>query len=120
MTVKYESKITAVGKMAQEFLDNNNSFIFMDEDKHPNLADMVVQHTVADLKEDIAVGDILKVGRTEMKVTKVGDAVNKNFREEGHITVVINDEAPLPGQIAVKSDIQPRLRIDNEIKFFTK
>ena len=120
MATKYESEIVAVGKMAQEFLDNNSSFIFMDEGKHPSLADMVVQHKVADLKEDIVVGDMLKVGRTEMKVTKVGDAVNKNFREEGHITVVVNAEAPLPGQLAVKSDIPPRLRIGNEIKIYSK
>ena len=120
MTVKYEAKVTAVGKMAQEFLDNNSSFILMDEGKHPNLADTVVQHTVAELKEDIAVGDVLKVGRTEMKILKVGDAVNKNLRDIGHCTVVVNGEGTLPGQIVVKSDIPPRLRIGNEVTFFSK
>lgn len=120
MTVKYEAKITEVGRMAQEFLDNNSSFILMDAGKHPNLADTVVQHTESELKEDIVVGDILKVGRTEMKILKVGDAVNKNMREIGHCTVVVNGEATLPGQIAVKSDIPPRLRIGNEVTVFAK
>ena len=118
MAVKYESKITAVGKMAQEFLDNNSSFILMDEGLHPNLVDMVIQHTKAELIEDIVEGDKIKVGRTEMKVLKVGDAVNKNLRAEGHCTIVVNGEASLPGQIAVKSDIPPRLRIGNEITVF--
>jgi len=120
MTVKYESKITAVGAMAQEFLDKNSSFILMDEGKHPNLADTVVQHTISELKEDIVEGDKMKVGRTEMKILKVGDAVNKNLREIGHCTVVVNGEATLPGQIAVKADIPPRLRIGNEISIFAK
>lgn len=120
MTVKYESKVTVVGRMAQEFLDNNSSFILMDEGKHPNLADTVVQHTVAELKADVVEGDIIKVGRTEMKILKVGDAVNKNLREIGHCTVVVNGEATLPGQIAVKSDIPPRLRIGNEVTIFAK
>lgn len=120
MTVKYESKITAVGKMAQELLDKNSMFILMDEGKHPNLADTVVQHVAAELKEDIAEGDIIKVGRTEMKILKVGDAVNKNVRDIGHCTVVVNGEGSLPGQIVVKSDIPPRLRIGNEVTIFKK
>lgn len=120
MNVKFESKITAVGKMAQEFLENNSNFILMNEGSHPNLDDMVVRHTLADLKEEISVGDILKVGRTEMKILKVGDAVNKNIREEGHCTVVVNGEGTMPGQVVVKSDIPPRLRIGNDIIFYSK
>ena len=120
MTVKYESKITEVGKMVQEFLDNNNSFILMDEGKHPNLADTVVQHTISELKEDVVEGDKIKVGRTEMKIIKVGDEVNKTLRELGHCTIVVNGEANLPGQIAVKSDIPPRLRIGNEVLIYSK
>ena len=46
MEVKYEVKVTGVGKDARDFLDNNSSIILLDEDKHQNLADMVVMHTV--------------------------------------------------------------------------
>ena len=120
MTVKYSSKITAVGAMAQEFLDKNSSFILMDEGKHPNLADTVVQHTVSELKEEIVEGDKIQVGRTEMKILKVGGDVNKNLREIGHCTVVVNGEGTLPGQLVVKSDIPPRLRIGNEVTIFSK
>lgn len=120
MNVKYTSSITAVGKMAQEFLDNNSSFIIMNEGTHPNLDDMVVRHTITEVKEDIVVGDVLKVGRTEMKIVKVGDAVNQTLREEGHCTVVVNAEGTMPGQIVVKADIPPRLRIGNEITFYSK
>ena len=120
MEIKYESSITAVGKMAQQFLDNNRSFILMNEGTHPNLDDMVIRHTVSDLKADIAVGDMLKVGRTEMKIIKVGDAVNENIRTEGHCTIVVNADGTMPGQIVVKSDIPPRLRIRNEITFYSK
>ena len=81
---------------------------------------MVVQHLISDLKENIVEGDIIKVGRTEMTVTKVGEAVNKNFSEEGHCTVVINAEGTMPGQIVVKADIPPRLRIGNEVIIYSK
>ncbi len=120
MEVKYESKITEVGAMAPQFLENNSSFILMNDGLHPNLSDMVVRHLPSELKADIVEGDILKVGRTEMQIIKVGEDVNKNFREEGHCTVVVNSEGTMPGQIIVKAAIVPRLRIDNEITFYSK
>lgn len=120
MDVKYESKITAVGRMAQQFLDNNRSFILMNEGSHPNLDNMVIRHTVADLKADIVVGDMIKVGRTEMKIIKVGEDVNENIRTEGHCTIVVNADGTMPGQIVVKSDILPRLRIGNDVIFYSK
>ncbi|MBR6014178.1 MAG: PTS glucitol/sorbitol transporter subunit IIA [Selenomonadaceae bacterium] len=120
MEIKYEVKTSAVGKFAQQFLENNNSFILMNEGSHPNLADMVVSHTIGELSADIAVGDMLRVGRTELEVVKVGDAANKNIREEGHCTVVVNADGSMPGQIVVKGKISPRLRIGNEIVFYSK
>ncbi|MBR1730633.1 MAG: PTS glucitol/sorbitol transporter subunit IIA [Selenomonadaceae bacterium] len=120
MEVKYETTITAVGKLAHEFLDNNSSVIILNEGVHPNLSDMVVEHTVNDLSADIEVGDKLKIGNTDFKVMKVGDVANKTIREEGHCTLVINADGTMPGQIIVKGVMPPRLRIGDKIKFFKK
>lgn len=120
MEIKYSVKTTAVGKFAQEFLENNSSFILMNEGIHANLADMVISHNVGELSADIVVGDMLKVGRTEMEIVKVGNDVNKNLRAEGHCTIVVNAEGSLPGQVVVKSKITPRLRLGNEITFYSK
>lgn len=120
MEVKYSVKIVEVGKFAQQFLENNSSFILMNEGIHPNLADMVVSHNAGELASDIVVGDMLKVGRTEMEVVKVGSAANNNIRAEGHCTVVVNADGTMPGQIVVKGKITPRLRIGNEVTFYSK
>ena len=120
MGVKYEVKVTVVGKDARPFLDSNNSFILMDENFRPNLADMVVQHTIAEVAEDVVVGDILQVGNTEFTVEKIGAVVNKTLREGGHCTVVINADATMPGQIVVKGDVMPRLRVGDTVKFYSK
>ena len=120
MEVKYESTITAVGKLAREFLENNNSVILLNEGIHPNLADMVVEHTVSELTADIEVGDKLKIGNADFKVMKVGDIANKTVREEGHCTLVINADGTMPGQIIVKGVMPPRLRVGDGIKFFKK
>lgn len=120
MEIKYESTVTAVGKLAREFLDNNNSVILLNEGTHPNLADMVVEHTVSELVAEIETGDKLKIGNTDFKVVKVGDIANKTLSEEGHCTLVINAEGSMPGQIIVKGAMPPRLRIGDKIKFFKK
>jgi len=120
MEVKYESTITAVGKLAREFLENNSSVIILNEGVHPNLADMVVEHTVSELLAEIEAGDKLKIGNTDFKVVKVGDIANKTIREDGHCTLVINADGTMPGQIIVKGPVPPRLRIDDVIKFFKK
>lgn len=120
MEVKFESKITAVGRHARTFLDNNNSVIILNDGAHPNLDDMVVRHIPADLVADLEPGDRLKMGNTDFKIVTVGEAVNQGIREEGHCTIVFNEEATMPGQIAVKGAIPPRLRLGDVIQIFKK
>lgn len=120
MGVKYEVHMTSIGSLANQFLENNNSFILMNEGLRPNLADMVVQHTNGELTEEIVVGDKLKVGNSEFKVLKVGEDANKNLRSEGHCTIVVNADGTMPGQIIVKGKIPPRLRQGNVVKFYSE
>ena len=114
--VKYEVKMTSIGKDAPAYLESNSAFILMNEKIRPTLTDMVVEHTVGEIAADIAVGDKLKVGKSEFDVTFVGNAVNQNLREEGHCTIVVNGEATMPGQIAVKGVRPPRLRFEQAKK----
>lgn len=118
--VKYEVKMKNIGKDAQAYLSSNSSFILLNEKIRPMLADMVVEHSVGELVADIVVGDKLKVGKSEFDVTFVGDAANKNLREEGHCTIVVNAEATMPGQIAVKGVRPPRLRFGNDVIFYNE
>ena len=53
MATKYEVTVTAIGNLARTFLENNSSVIILNEGIRPNLADMVLEHTPADLTEDI-------------------------------------------------------------------
>lgn len=118
--IKYEVKMTSIGKDAPAYLESNSAFILMNEKIRPTLTDMVVEHSVGELAADIAVGDKLKVGKSEFEVVFVGNAVNQNLREEGHCTIVVNGEATMPGQVAVKGVRPPRLRFGNVIQFYTE
>ena len=109
MDIKYDVTITKIGKLARTFLENNSSVILLDEGTHPNLADMVLEHTPADLAEDIKVGDKLLMGNLEYSVEKVGDVANDTLREEGHCTVIFNAAGSMPGQIIVKGPARPTI-----------
>ena len=120
MEVKFEVTVTSVGKLAREFLNNNNSIILLNEKIRPNLADMVVEHTVSEVKGNVVEGDRLKFGNAEFTVVKVGNVANQNLRDEGHCTVVVNADGTMPGQIIVKGPMPPRLRIGDTVKFYAK
>jgi PTS system glucitol/sorbitol-specific IIA component len=115
--MKYEISITAIGNLARTFLENNSSVILLNEGLRPNLADMVVAHTEASLKKDIAVGDTFTWGPASFDVIAVGSKANQNLRDEGHCTLVFNAEGTMPGQIIVKGDVLPRLSIGDKLKF---
>lgn len=107
MSTKYDVTITRIGKLARTFLENNSSAILLDEGTHPNLADMVLEHTPGDLTEDIVPGDLLLMGKMEYTVEKVGDVVNDTLREEGHCTIIFNAAGSMPGQIIVSGSAKP-------------
>ena len=109
MNVKYEVSITAIGKLARKFLESNNSVILLDEGAHPNLAEMVVEHTPSELSSDIVVGDTFSLGKQKYKVTRVGENANDTIRESGHCTLLFNATGSMPGQIELEGGSIPPL-----------
>lgn len=109
MNVKYEVTVTAIGKLARKFLETNNSVILLDEGAHPNLAEMVIEHTPGELVGDIASGDTLSIGKQKYKVVRVGENANDTIRESGHCTLLFNAKGSMPGQIEVEGTIAPSL-----------
>ena len=79
--MKYQSKIVGLGPDALAFLEDEdmNFIIIFNEDAPPELAELSVLHTKAELKEDPAVGDTLKIGNKEFKVSAVVNAVIHSF-----------------------------------------
>lgn len=120
MSVKYEVSVTAIGKLARKFLESNSSVILLDEGAHPNLAEMVIEHTPGDLAADIAAGDTLTIGKQKYKVVRVGENANDTIRESGHCTVIFNAKGSMPGQIEVEGSVVPSLMQGVKISFTGK
>ena len=109
MSVKYEVTITAIGKLARKFLESNSSVILLDEGAHPNLAEMVLEHTPSKLSGEIAVGDTLTIGKQKYKIVRVGESANDTIRESGHCTLIFNAKGSMPGQIELEGGTLPPL-----------
>jgi len=120
MKAKYEVIVTSVGNLARTFLQNNNSAIILDEGLRPNLSDMVIEHTIGNLNQDIKVGDRLQIDAVDFKVISVGQTANDDIREEGHCTLVFNAEGSMPGQIIVSGEKKPIVTIGSKIAFCGK
>lgn len=100
MNIIYKTQITNMGKMAQAFLESNMFIIFKDNAPE-ELTDYCYVHNDNDLKEIIKVNDTLYIDDVKYNITAVGDAVNDNLRQLGHITLKFtgDKEASLPGTL---------------------
>lgn len=104
MKLIYNTQITAVGDKAGDFLDNN-MFIIFKENVPKELADYCYIHNENNLIENIEPGDKLYIDNTEYEITAVGDLVNKNLKQLGHITFRFSGDkdAAIPGTLFLKN-----------------
>ncbi|WP_026882656.1 PTS glucitol/sorbitol transporter subunit IIA [Clostridium akagii] len=84
MKLIYNTKITKIGDMVPDFYPEKMVIMFK-ENAPQDLADYCILHNINQLNEEIKMGHTLKIGNVEYKITAVGDVVNKNLRDLGHI-----------------------------------
>lgn len=103
--MKFRAKIVGIGEMVKELLDEDMLIIF-NENAPEDLAEISVIHNKIILKEDVAVGDLFKIGKFEYKVTYVGSSANSTLRELGHCTFKFDGSTipSLPGIINLEGN----------------
>lgn len=118
--MKYESKITAIGELAFELLEESGGLIIFNENAPAELAEISFLHTISEFKEEIKAGDTLKLGEQEYTITAVGEEALHTLKELGHCTINFTgkDQVVLPGQIEVSGTGKPNLKIGDVIKFY--
>lgn len=106
--MKYLVEVVKVGSMVKELLSENMMIIF-NENVPEELAEISVVHTISKLKENIIVGDRIKIGDLKYEVVAVGKEANKTLKELGHCTFKFKDSdiPDLPGVINLKGDKEP-------------
>ena len=109
MELVYKTKIIDIGKLASEFLMHNMFIIFKDNAPE-ELKDYCYIHLENDLISEIKGGDILFIDEEQYYVTAVGEAVNNNLNELGHITLNFTGQSvsPVAGTLMLeKKEIAP-------------
>ncbi len=114
--VKYRTKVVSVGPLAEEFRAAGILVLF-GEGVPDELADVAVVHRPSTSVVDLAVGDVLVAGGEAMPILAVGEVVNENFRNLGHLSLKRNGQtvAALPGDLCATEGPIPPLAHGAEI-----
>ena len=112
---KYVSKITGWGNDALFLLEDKDSefIIIFNDDAPPELADISVLHTKAELLMPPERVDVLLIGDKVFTITAVGDEALHTLKTLGHCTLCFKgkDEPDRPGCIMLQGD-EPLLKSD--------
>jgi PTS system D-sorbitol-specific IIA component, Gut family (TC 4.A.4.1.1) len=119
MSALYQVKIQSLGEFATEALEDNMMIIFSDIAPE-EVKDYCFIHCHDQLKGEIKPGSKVKISDRSFPITAVGDVVNKNLSELGHITIRFDGEysAEFPGCVHVEGSRPDSIVCGDEITFF--
>lgn len=114
----YDVEVQAIGEAVGEMLVEDGVIITFREDVPPELkpyAFLVNHHLV---NENVTIGDIVRLGDEEFKITAVGETVNNNLRNLGHLVFRFDaaKKPMLPGAIHLNPTHPPILNIKSKIQ----
>ncbi|MEI4964057.1 MULTISPECIES: PTS glucitol/sorbitol transporter subunit IIA [Aeromonas] len=118
MTILYCTQVTKVGEFAIDSL-NENMMILFDDNAPADVADYCFIHPHVELKGEIKVEGDFVLGQSRYPITAVGDVVNQNLGELGHITIRFDGatEAEYPGTVHVQGNCPTGLEVGTAIVF---
>lgn len=115
MTV-YKTKVNNIGEEAELFQEEKMVILF-GENAPAELAEYCYNIQVNPIEGHITVGQHVYFGDVPFEITAVGDVVEKNLQDLGHITIKFNGEsnAELGGTLYVEDKEMPEVNIGTKI-----
>ena len=115
----FKTVVKEIGKDAKDF-EAVNMLIFFGDEAPSALRDSCFIIDINDLERDIQAGMILKIGNSNYKITAVGNEVNTNLKNLGHIAVKFTGEekAELPGSLYVQVKEFPCIEVGTKVEIF--
>ncbi|HCX40485.1 PTS glucitol/sorbitol transporter subunit IIA [Lactobacillus acetotolerans] len=112
----FETEVKEIGKDAQDF-KAVNMLIFFGDEAPTDLRDSCFIIDVNDVNGKIEKGMVLRIGDTDYKITAVGNEVNTNLKNLGHIAVKFTgeEEAELPGSLYVEKKQFPDIKVGTKV-----
>ena len=109
----YSTKVVGIGGEAEKFSRLAKMIVIFDDSMVlPELREFSVLHSGNKLT------DVIKLAGSQFKILKVGNEVNNNIKNLGHIVIKFNDDKDdlLEGSIHVEDKPIPKIRIGDEIE----
>ena len=112
----FKTKVQAIGSEAALFKEDKLLILFGDNAPE-GLKDYAYQIIINRAKEEITTEMILAIGKTDFKITAVGNLVTKNLNQLGHITMKFTGEttAELPGTLYLEGKEIPIITVGTKI-----
>lgn len=115
----YRTTIAEIGPEAEEMITAGVLILF-GEPLPEALAEVSIVHRPSQTLSGhaIAVGDVVSLGGTELRIDAVGELATRNLDDLGHIVLYVNqpDQKLLPGAVLASGDI-PDLKSGDVIEF---
>ena len=114
----YSTKVVGVGGQVANFLSAGKMLVMFDDSMVlPELRDISVLHSGNQIQDIIKAGDICKIVDTEFKIIKVGNDVQKNLINLGHVVIKFDGGTGelLEGSIHVEDKPIPKIQVGDEI-----
>lgn len=110
-TIKYETKVTQLGPLAQEFIDSG-ILVFFGSQAPDELAEFSILHDHKQLYKEVVAGDTLLIDGKSFRILAVGSVANKNLSSLGHLVVKFNGltQPEMPGDVSVENVPLPTIR----------
>ena len=112
----FQTKVQAIGSEAALFKEDKMLILFGDNAPE-GLKEYAYQIIINRAKEEITTEMILAIGKTDFKITAVGNLVTKNLNQLGHITMKFTGEttAELPGTLYLEGKEIPIITVGTKI-----
>lgn len=118
MPTIFETTVTAVGPEAQGMLEGANMIILFGEGAPADLAEYCFTIDNKNLSGSIRPGGTVLINDKSFPITAVGEIVEKNLNNLGHITIAFDGskEGSLPGTLHVSAEELPDLNTGTLVK----
>ena len=115
MKIIYNTTVTNIGGLASAFYEEKMIIIFKDNAPE-ELADYCVLHAGNEVSDSVKQGDILVIAGQEYRIVYVGDEVQANLENLGHITLRFDGNIEgLGGSVYLEDKALPAIKIGDVI-----
>jgi len=111
MKTIYNTTITYKGLFASKFMAEGIMLIFPETTAMTEIKEYSYLIEQAEVIDNIAVGDLVKIGENSFVITELGEIVQKNLVELSHITLKFGSPSTsvMPGTIYLDSNVIPQI-----------